>query len=74
MFVDWLDLEKGWDTYQGNKAIVKQIMVVICKALEIAIIYFTQLAKKDKNFPLLQDFIICLTLQYNLKVKVIYLV
>ena len=33
---------------------------------------FTQSAKKDKNFPLMQNFVTWLALQYNLEVKVIW--
>ena len=48
VFVDWLNLEKGWDTYQGDGAIVRRAMVVICEATGMAITYFTQSAKKTK--------------------------
>lgn len=71
MFVDQLDLEKSWDTYQGNGAIVRQVMVLVCEATGMAVSYFTQLAKKDKNLPITQDFVMWLTLQYNLEVKII---
>ena len=71
VFVDWLDLEEGWDTYQGDGAIVRRAMVVICEATGMAITYFTQSAKEDENLPLLQDFVTWLELRYNLEVKVI---
>lgn len=58
MFIDWLDLKKGKNIYQDNKIMVRQIMVVICKVTGMVITYFTQLAKKNKNFFLLQDFMI----------------
>ena len=48
-------------------------MVVICEAISMAVTYFTQSAKKDKNLFLTQDFVIWLALQYNLEVKVIQL-
>lgn len=38
----------------------------------MAITYFTQSAKEDKNLLLIQDFVTWLALQYNLKVKIIY--
>lgn len=71
VFFDWLDLEEGWDTYQGDGAIVRRAMVGICEATGMAITYFTQLAKEDENLPLLQDFVTWLALRYNLEVKVI---
>lgn len=37
----------------------------------MAIIYFTQLAKKNENLLLMQDFVTWLVLQYNLEFKVI---
>ena len=57
VFVDWLDLEEGWDSYQGDSAVVCWVMVVICEATGMAITYFTQSAKEDENLPLTQDFV-----------------
>ena len=37
----------------------------------MAIIYFTQSAKEDKNLSLVQDFVTWLVLRYNLEVKII---
>lgn len=54
-----------------NDAIVKQAMVIICEATDMAIMYFTKYAKKDKNFLLTQDFVIWLKMQYKLKMKII---
>ena len=71
VFVDWLDLEEGWDSYQGDGAIVRRVMVVICEATGMAITYFTQSAKEEENLPLIQDFVTWLVLRYNLEVKVI---
>ena len=73
VFIDWLDLEEGWDTYQGNEAIVRRAIVVICDAIGMVITYFTQSAKEDKNLSLLQDFVTWLALRYNLEVKIISL-
>ena len=73
MFVNQLDLEEGWDSYQSNGAIVRQAMVVICKTTGMAITYFTQSTKKDKNLSLLKDFVTWLALRYNLKVTIIRL-
>ena len=39
----------------------------------MAVMYFTQLAKKDENLFLMQDFVTWLMLQYNLEIKVIRL-
>ena len=71
VFVDWLDLADGWNGYQGDGALVRRIMVVVCEATGMAICYFTQSAKEDKNLPLTQDFVNWLTTCYNLDVKVI---
>ena len=40
VYIDWLDLKNGWDSYQGNKAIVRQVMVAICEATRMAVTYF----------------------------------
>ena len=71
VFMDWLDLKEGWVIYQGDETIVRQAIVVVCKATCMAIIYFTQSAKEDKNLPLIQDFVTWFLLQYNLEVKII---
>ena len=47
-------------------------MVVIYEVTGMAITYFTQSAKKNKNLLLMQDFVTWLILQYNFEVKVIY--
>ena len=64
-------MEEGWDSYQGDGAVVCRVMVVICEATGMAITYFTQSAKEDENLPLVQDFITWLALWYNLEVKII---
>lgn len=69
--MDELNLEEGWDTYQGNEAMMRQALIVVCKATDMAITYFTQSAKENKNFLLIQDFVIWLVLQYNLEVEII---
>lgn len=71
VFVDWLDLEEGWNSYQGDGALVLRCMVVVCEATGMAVTYFTQSAKEDKNLPLTQDFVTWLALRYNLEVKII---
>lgn len=57
VFIDWLDLEQGWDSYQGDGAIVRRVMVVVCEATGMAITYFTQSSKEDENLPLTRDFV-----------------
>ena len=71
VFIDWLDLNKGWDWYQGDGGLVHCVMVAVCKATSMAMTYFTQSSKEDKNLPLITDFVTFLALCYNLKVKVI---
>lgn len=71
VFVDWQDLEEGWDTYQGDGAIVRRAIVVICEVTGMTVTYFTQSAKEDENLSLTQDFVTWLALQYNLEVKII---
>ena len=57
MCVDWLDLDKSWDTFKSNKAIIRQAIIVICKTIRMAITYFTRSVKEDYNLLLLQDFV-----------------
>ena len=37
VFIDWFDLEQGWDGYQGDGAIVRRVMAVVCEATKMAI-------------------------------------
>ena len=53
VFINWLDLKEGWDSYQGDSTILYQVMVIICEATGMVIIYFTQSAKEDENFLLM---------------------
>ncbi len=71
MYIDWLDLEDGWHSYQGNGAVVRRAMMVLCEATGIAVTYFTQSAKESENLPLTQNFVNWLAKRYNLDVKVI---
>ncbi len=71
VYIDWLDLEDGWDSYQGNRAVVRRAMMAVCEATGIAVTYFTQSAKESQNLPLTQNLVNCLAKRYNLEVKVI---
>ena len=71
VFINWLDLNEGWNGYQGDGALVRHVMVAVCKATGMAMTYFTQSSKESKNLPLITDFVTFLALRYNLKVKVI---
>lgn len=55
--IDWLDLEKGWDSYQGDGAMVQRVMVVICEATGMAMGYYTNLSKENENLLLVKDFV-----------------
>ena len=46
-------------------------MVVVCKLTKMAIKYFTLLAKKRENLPLIQNLVKWLVKRYNLHIKVI---
>lgn len=65
VFIDWLNFKKRSDSYHGDELIVCSVVVIICEASRMSIIYFTQSAQKDENFPLMQDFVTWLALQYN---------
>ena len=71
VYIDWLDLDKGWDSYQGDGALVRCVMVAVCEATGMAMTYFTQSSKESENLPLVTDFVTFLALRYNLEVKVI---
>ena len=57
VYINWLDLEDGWDSYQGNGAVVRRAIVAVCKATGMAVTYFTQSAKKSENLPLTQNLV-----------------
>ena len=71
VYIDWLDLEDGWDSYQGDGAVVRRAMVAVCEATGMAVTYFTQSAKESQNLPLTQNLVNWLAKRYNLDVKVI---
>ena len=71
MYIDWLDLKKGWNSYQGDGALVQRVMVAVCKAIGMAMTYFTQSSKENENLPLITNFVTFLALRYNLEVKAI---
>ena len=73
VYIDWLDLEDGWDSYQGNGAVVRRAIVAICEATGMAVTYFTQSAKKSENLPLTQNLGNWLAKRYNLNVEIIRL-
>ncbi len=41
VYIDWLDLEDGWNCYQGEGAVVRRAIVAVCKATGMAVTYFT---------------------------------
>ncbi len=51
VYIDWLDLEDGLDSYQGDGAVVRRAMVAVCEATGMAVTYFTQSAKESQNLP-----------------------
>ena len=57
VYIDWLDLENGWDRYQGDQAVVKRAMVVLSEATEMAVTYFMQSAKESQNLSLTQNLV-----------------
>ena len=71
VYIDWMDLDEDWDGYQGDEGLVQKVMIAVCEATSMAMIYFTQSSKESKNLPLITDFVTHLALRYNLEVKVI---
>ena len=53
VYIDWLDLEDSWDSYQTKRAVIRQVMVAICKATGIAVTCFIKYANKSENLPLI---------------------
>lgn len=52
---------------------MRYIMIVVCKAIGMAITYCIQSAKKNKNFSLMRNFVTWLAIRYNLlEVKIIW--
>ncbi len=71
VYIGWLDLEDGWDSYQGDGAVVRRAMVAVCEATGMSVTYFTQSAKESQNLSLTQNLVNWLAKRYNLDVKVI---
>ncbi len=57
VYIDWLDLEDKWDSYQGNGAVVGQSMVAVCEATGIAITYVMKSGNESENLPLTQNLV-----------------
>ena len=71
VYINWLDLEDGWNSYKGNGAVVKRAMVAVFEAIGMAVIYFTKSAKESENLSLTKNLVNWLAKRYNLDVKVI---
>ncbi len=71
VYIDRLDQEDGLDSYQGDRAVLRRAMVVVCKATGMAVTYLAQSAKESQNLPLTQNLVNGLAKRYNLNVKVI---
>ena len=62
VYINWLDLDKGWDGYQGDGGLVRRVMVAVCEATGMAMTYFTQSSKESENLLLITDFVTHLAL------------
>jgi hypothetical protein len=51
--VDWFDLKAGWDNYQHEGKLVCRCIIITCEATGMALTYFTNRAREDKNLPIL---------------------
>ncbi len=51
-YSDWFNLEDDWNSYQGVRAVVRQAIVELYKATEMAVSYFTQSVKESQNLSL----------------------
>ncbi len=71
VYIDWLDLEDGWDSYQGDRDVVRRATVAVYKVTGMAVTYFTQSDKESENLLLTQNLVNWLAKRYNLDVKVI---
>ena len=57
LYIDWLNLEDRWDSYQSDGTVVRQAIVAVCEATGMAVIYFTKSAKESENLPMTQNLI-----------------
>ncbi len=55
VYIDWFDLKKGWDDYQGDKRIIQKIVLIVYKTISYIFGYFTIYPKKDENFPIVKN-------------------
>lgn len=58
VYINWLDLEKGWDSYKGGGTMMRRLIVTICEAIRMTVTYFTQLVEKSENLFLTQNLLI----------------
>ncbi len=73
VYINWLDLEDGKDSYQGGGSLVRRTMLPVFEAKGMTVTYFTKSVKKRENLPLTQNLVNWLAKNYNLEVKVIRL-
>jgi hypothetical protein len=71
IYIDWFDLEQGWDHYQSERRLIYQCLILTCEATDIVLTYFTTYSKEDENLLILQDAVNFLQIRYNLKVKIV---
>ena len=55
VYIDWFDLEEGWDDYQGDRRIIRRVVLMVCEAIGYAFGYFIICPKEDENLPIVKD-------------------
>jgi len=53
VYIDWFDLEHGWDSYQPEGRLIRRCLILTCEATGIALTYFITCSREDKNLPIL---------------------
>ena len=69
IYLDWFDLEEGWDGYQYDGRVIRRYLLMTCEATGMTQAYFTTCSKENENLPIIRDAINWLHLQYNIAVK-----
>jgi len=70
--IDWFDLEKSWDDYQGDRRIIRRIVLMICETIGYALGYFITYPKEDENLPIVKKVVNWLQFRYDIKVRMVH--
>ncbi len=69
--IDFTELDRGWDGFQGDGIVVRRVMFVSCEATGLVVAYFMTSQRETETLKAIKDALEWIRSRYELKVKVI---